>query len=144
MSKTELHGLELVGVLESSNETLHLESNASHHFVSFVTGLALDSELFEDGFTKFLISDEEFILNSLLNDVFVQKLRQTLGHLSLDQFLKGLHGVLGVLEFSEGLHLDDLSSALGALEVLVELINLGKFLFLKNLEESKTSSSLKK
>lgn len=134
MSKTELHGLELVGVLESSNETLHLESNASHHFVSFVTGLALDSELFEDGFTKFLISDEEFILNSLLNDVFVQKLRQTLGHLSLDQFLKGLHGVLSILELSKSLHLHNFSSTLGALEVLVEFFNLGKLLLLKDLE----------
>lgn len=71
MGKTELHSLELVSVFKSGNETLHLESNASHHFVGFVTGLTLDSELFEDGFTKFLISDEEFILNSLLNDVFV-------------------------------------------------------------------------
>ena len=39
MGETELHGLELVGVLKGGDETLALESNASHHFVSLVTSL---------------------------------------------------------------------------------------------------------
>ena len=144
MGETELHGLELVGVLKGGDETLALESNASHHFVSLVTSLALDAELLTNGLTELFIGDEEFFLNTFLNDVFVQKLRQTLGHLTLDQFFEGLHGVLGILELGESLHLDDLSSTLGALEVLVELLDLLKLLFFKNLEEGKTSSSLKK
>jgi len=144
MGKTELHGLELVSVFESGDETLHLESNASEQFVGLVAGLAGDAKLFLDAFSKLLVSDEELILNTFLDNVFVQKLRQTLGHLSLHELLEGLHGVLGVLELGKRLHFHDLSSTLRALEVLMELFNLGKLLFLKNLEEGKASCSLKK
>jgi len=101
MGKTELHGLELISVFESADEALHLESDASHHFVGFVSSLALDSKLFEDSLTEFLIGNEELVFDSFLNNVFVQKLRQTLRKFTLEKLFKRFHSIFSVLEFGE-------------------------------------------
>jgi len=65
MSQTQLHGLELFGVIKTLNERLHLETNAAHELVNFLSGFAGNSELLRNDFAEFLLSDEELIFNLL-------------------------------------------------------------------------------
>jgi hypothetical protein len=40
VSKTQLHLLELLIVLNATDETLHLETDTPHDFIGFIAGLA--------------------------------------------------------------------------------------------------------
>ena len=71
VGQTELHLLELRLVFNAANQRLHLEPNAAHDLVCFVTSLAIYAKLFSNGLAKLLLGNEEFILNALLNNVFV-------------------------------------------------------------------------
>lgn len=103
MSQTQLHLLELLVILNATDEALHLETDAPHDFVGLVASLAGDAQLLLNAFAEFLFSNKKLIFNSLLNDVLVQELLQAFGHLAAHEFLNGFHGVLGVLELDESL-----------------------------------------
>ena len=102
MGQTELHLLHL-RLLNAINEALHLETNASEELVSLLARLAVDSKLLCDSLAELVIGDEKLVFNLLLHDVLGQELVQTLGNLALHESLDRLHGILSVLELSEGL-----------------------------------------
>jgi len=136
MSETELHLLHL-GLLDTVNEALHLETDASEELISDLAGFTVDTQLLGDGLAELVISDEELILNLLLHDVLRQELVQALGHLALHEFVDGFHGILGVLELGEGLELDDAVCALSILESFVEFVKLLELLVFGDLEQGK-------
>lgn len=139
VSEPETHLAEIL-LSDALQEGGDVEADASGQLFDALG--VLDVHIFEVGLDHLghlLRGDGEGGLDVVGDQVLGEELLEGLAHLSLDQLHGGLQHIVGVLERTEGLQLDELAQLLRAGHVGTEVVYLLELLGLLDAEECKSS-----